>query len=67
MHVYLRTKFQVSSLIKTSFRRGEDTFTSPLKKIMTKFVGIIAKTYRLLIDDGSEEKANLNLKVGKTV
>ena len=38
-----------------------------LGKIMTKFVGIIAKTYRLLIDDGSEEKANLNLKVGKTV
>ena len=34
---------------------------------MTKFVGIIGKTYRLLIDDGSEEKANLNLKVGKTV
>ena len=38
-----------------------------LWKIMTKFVGIIAKTYRLLIDDGSEEKAHLNLKVGKTV
>ena len=38
-----------------------------LGKIMTKFVGIIAKTYRLLIDDGSEEKAHLNFKVGKTV
>ena len=26
------------------------------KKIMTKFAGLIAKTYSYLIDDGSEDK-----------
>ena len=47
-------------------------------KMMTKFVGLRAKTYNYLIDDGSEDKKtkgtktvsskeNLNLKIMKTV
>ena len=45
-------------------------------KIMTKFVGLKAKTYIYLIDDGNEDKRNkkykkvchnLNLKFIKTV
>ena len=46
-------------------------------KIMTKFVGLNAKTYRYLIDDGSEDKKakgtksvskkETNLKINKTV
>ena len=48
------------------------------RKIMIKFVGLRAKTYRYLIDDSSEykkangtkrvpQKENLNLKIIKTV
>ena len=36
--------------------------------IVTKFVGLRDKTYSYLIDDGSEDKkANLNLKIIKTI
>ena len=36
--------------------------------IVTKFVGLRAKTYSYLIGDGSEDKkANLNLKIIKTI
>ena len=40
------------------------------RKIITKFVGLRAKTYSYLIYDGSEDKAtkeNLNLKIAKNV
>ena len=40
------------------------------RKIITKFVGLRAKTYSYLIYDGSEDKAtkdNLNLKIVKNV
>ena len=48
------------------------------EKIMTKFVGLIAKAYIYLIDDGSEDKKakgfkeyvikkNINLRIIKTV
>ena len=48
------------------------------RKIMKEFVGLTAKTYSYLIDDGSEDKKakgtkkcvikrNLNLKIIKTV
>ena len=37
-------------------------------KVMPKFVGLRAKTYSYLIDDGSEDKKeNLNLKITKSV
>ena len=40
------------------------------EKIMTNFVGLKAKTYSYLIDDGSEDKIakdRKNLKIIKTV
>ena len=35
-------------------------------KTMTKFVGLRAKTYSHLIDDGNEDKKDLNLKILNT-